>query len=105
MSVEHISPVNKRAALVVPMQHIHELVPLSSLKVGSKGRSSGNLELDQVQGSTGVNHRVMLALLDGTLQVPLSQHTQGGLAWGPLQTYILKDGHPKTLNTDKTLNP
>ena len=56
MSVEHVSPVNKRAALVVPVQHVHQLVPLFPLQVGAIGWSSGNLELDQIQGSASINH-------------------------------------------------
>ena len=56
MSVEHVSSVNKSAALVVAVQHIHQLVPLFSLQVGAKGGPSSDLELDQIQGSAGVNH-------------------------------------------------
>lgn len=85
MSVEHVSSVNKGAALVMAVQHIHQLVPLFPLQVGAKGGPSGYLELDQIQGSAGVNHRIMLALLDGALQIPLCQDTQGRLAWRPLQ--------------------
>ena len=56
MSVEHVSPIDKRAALVVPVQHVHQLVPLFSLQVGAIGWSCGNLELDQIQGSASINH-------------------------------------------------
>ena len=56
MSVEHISPVDKRAALLVPVQHIHQLVPLFSLQVGAIGWPSGNFELDQIQGGACINH-------------------------------------------------
>ena len=57
MSVEHVSPVYEGAASVMGMQHVHQPVPLLlMLADGPVGRALGNLELDQVQSSSGIHH-------------------------------------------------
>ncbi len=57
MSVEHVGPVYKGAAPVMGMQHIHQPVPLLLMLADSPVRGAlGNLELDQVQCSSGIHH-------------------------------------------------
>lgn len=85
MSVEHVMTVHKCAAALVGMQHIQQLVALLLTAEGAKGGALGNLELHQVHGCLSINDRVMLALLDDPLQMPLSQNPQCRLEWRALQ--------------------